>query len=40
MIGMRWWIEHNEDGKEKWVFESKGDPKLLNKYDVHVFWTS
>ena len=25
MIGMRWWIEHNESGKEKWVFESKGD---------------
>jgi len=25
MIGMRWWIEHKENGKEKWVFESKGD---------------
>lgn len=27
LVGMKWWIEHNEDGKEKWVFESKSDSK-------------
>ena len=40
MIGMRWWIEHKENGKEKWVFESKGDQSNQNQFDVRIFWIS
>lgn len=40
MVGMRWWIEHNENGKEKWVFETKGDSSKLDVSDIRIFWIS
>jgi hypothetical protein len=37
-VGLRWWIEFSEEGKEKWVFECRGDPQAQNQYDSYVFW--
>jgi hypothetical protein len=37
---MRWWVEHDKLGKEKYVFEAKGDQTKMNPYDSKIFWGS
>ena len=40
LVGMRWWVEHDKLGKEKYVFEAKGDQTKMNPYDSKIFWGS
>lgn len=39
LVGLRWWNEVKEDGKEVWIFESKNE-KTENQADRTVFWVS
>jgi hypothetical protein len=38
LVGLRWWSEIDESGKEQWIFESCDDNKLIGKTDSLVFW--
>lgn len=39
LVGLRWWNEVDEEGNEKWIFESEEETK--QKYiDYRIFWTS
>jgi len=40
LVGLRWWNEVLEDGTTKWVFESRTDPRPVNRIDSLVFWTT
>jgi hypothetical protein len=31
-------MEHDKDGKERTVFECKGDISKMNPYDSKIFW--
>ena len=39
-MGLRWWSQINEQGKETWYFESMGESRMTNKVDTYVFWTA
>ena len=39
LVGLRWWNEVKEGGKEVWIFESKNE-KAEATSDKSVFWTS
>ena len=39
LVGLRWWNEVQEDGSEKWVFESS-DEKRESSIDTTIFWGS
>ena len=38
LVGLRWWSFIDQDGNEKWVFESKNENNQINKVDSTVFW--
>ena len=39
LVGLRWWNEVKEGGKEVWIFESKNE-KTEATADKSIFWTS
>ena len=39
LVGLRWWNEVQEDGSEKWIFESS-DEKKETSIDTTIFWGS
>lgn len=40
LVGLRWWSEIDDDGNEKWIFESKDEKVEVGKTDSFVFWTA
>ena len=40
LVGLRWWSFIDEEGNEKWVFESRNSETKLNALDSTVFWYS
>ncbi|CEO98341.1 unnamed protein product (mitochondrion) [Plasmodiophora brassicae] len=38
LVGLRWWHEVQEDGSDRWVFESKAAGREVNPGDERVFW--
>lgn len=40
LVGLRWWSEIQDDGTEKWHFESHDQKNHLNAIDRRVFWWS
>lgn len=40
LVGLRWWSEINEDGTEKWNFQSYDTKVQLNNFDKRLFWTT
>ena len=40
LVGLRWWSFIDEEGNEKWVFESRDSQTKLNALDSTVFWYS
>ncbi|KAG2184450.1 hypothetical protein INT43_000359 [Umbelopsis isabellina] len=39
LVGLRWWNEIQEDGSNKWVFESANPNRAGNAKDSRLFWT-
>jgi len=39
LVGLRWWSEIEDDGTEKWIFESKENNFSPNSVDSMFFWT-
>ena len=39
LVGLRWWVQVREDGKNEWLFESLDDRSGLNPTDNRIFWT-
>ena len=40
LVGLRWWSDFTEDGKEIWIYESHDREVKLNAVDSAFFWTS
>jgi len=40
LVGLRWWSEIQEDGTEKWHFESHDQKSQIHPIDKRVFWWS
>jgi hypothetical protein len=40
LVGLRWWSDFTEDGKEIWIYESFDTEVKLNPVDAAFFWTS
>ena len=40
LVGLRWWSKVQEDGSNKWVFETKPPSKVVHPVDSMAFWTS
>lgn len=38
LVGLRWWVDFEENGEEKWKFECKADEKNVNAADDKIFW--
>ena len=38
LVGLRWWTALDEQGKEKWIFESFDKELLVNPIDSTFFW--
>lgn len=39
LVGLRWWNEVNEeDGSNRWIFESRPDGKEVNAGEARLFW--
>jgi hypothetical protein len=38
LVGLRWWVDFEENGDEKWKFECKVNEKDVNPADDKVFW--
>ena len=38
LVGLRWWSNLDENGKEKWTFESFDKEITVNKIDYAFFW--
>eukprot|EP00466_Bigelowiella_natans_P014669 jgi/Bigna1/92120/estExt_fgenesh1_pm.C_30034 len=39
LVGLRWWNEvSEEDGTNKWIFESRPDTKHVNASESRIFW--
>ena len=38
LVGLRWWIDFNEDGEEQWKFECKVDEKENSSASDKAFW--
>ena len=38
LVGLRWWIDFNEDGEEQWKFECKVDEKENSGASDKAFW--
>ncbi|KAI9267964.1 hypothetical protein BDA99DRAFT_504502 [Phascolomyces articulosus] len=39
LVGLRWWNEIQEDGSNRWVFESASPNRKNNAADSRLFWT-
>ncbi|KAI8142452.1 hypothetical protein BJV82DRAFT_614950 [Fennellomyces sp. T-0311] len=39
LVGLRWWNEIQEDGSNRWVFESASPHRKNNAADSRLFWT-
>lgn len=40
LVGLRWWTDFDQEGKETWKYESYDREYITNKVDVAFFWTS
>ena len=40
LVALRWWNEINEDGSNKWIFESGADAQGVNPFDSYFFWVT
>jgi hypothetical protein len=40
LVGLRWWSDFDQDGKEIWKFESYDREYQANTVDTAFFWTS
>lgn len=40
LVGLRWWSDFDDTGKEIWRFESYDQEFKTNSVDVAFFWTS
>ena len=40
LVGLRWWSDFDENGKEIWRFESYDREIITNGVDAAFFWTS
>ncbi|CAO3632402.1 unnamed protein product [Cunninghamella blakesleeana] len=40
LVGLQWWNEIQEDGSNKWVFESANPSKPVNSADSRLFWAA
>ncbi len=40
LVGLRWWSDIDEDGIEKWIFESAPSHIKINPVDSSFFWSS
>jgi len=40
LVGLRWWNEIREDGKDKWIFESNEGRKKYYTSESMIFWGS
>ncbi|KAI7870560.1 FAM18B, partial [Spinellus fusiger] len=38
LVGLRWWNEIQEDGSNRWVFESAHPNRPINTGDSRLFW--
>jgi len=40
LVGLRWWVETDEGGTERWVFETrvKNENKALYRMHSRIFW--
>ncbi|ORY95816.1 hypothetical protein BCR43DRAFT_459733 [Syncephalastrum racemosum] len=38
LVGLRWWNEIQEDGSNRWVFESAHPNRSINTADSRLFW--
>lgn len=38
LVGLRWWVDFEENGDEKWQFECKVNEGNVNPADDKVFW--
>ena len=38
LVRLRWWNVVQEDGSNKWIFESCDDPSTVRAVDRRVFW--
>ena len=38
LVGLRWWNDIDNDGNEKWIFESCDSAKMYNPVDTFFFW--
>ena len=40
LVGLRWWSEIDQSGKEQWRFENPNEGRQLNTVDKAFFWAS
>ena len=40
LVGLRWWSDLDENGKNQWRFESMANPEAVGKLDSRIFWYS
>ncbi|KAG9289165.1 hypothetical protein G9A89_022474 [Geosiphon pyriformis] len=40
LVGLRWWNDIQEDGKNVWMFESRDPSRPVNPTDSRIFWIS
>jgi hypothetical protein len=40
LVGLRWWTEIDDNGKETWMFESQEVGWTANNVDSTIFWVS
>lgn len=40
LVGLRWWSELDDNGNEKWIFESSNQDTQAGATDSFVFWTA
>ncbi|ORY08262.1 FAM18B protein [Basidiobolus meristosporus CBS 931.73] len=40
LVGLRWWNEVAEDGRNVWVFENRDQSRPINGVDSRLFWYS
>jgi hypothetical protein len=39
LVGLRWWTTIDENGSEKWFFESYDQEVTMSAIDKKVFWS-
>ena len=38
LVGLRWWVDFDEEGEEMWKFECKVDESKVNPANDKIFW--